>query len=127
MKKSLTYDFCTIDIYDNYLVTRINAGIHITPEHNEILLDLVQQYFKDKRFVYLTHRIYSYSVDPSIYKETSKIENLAGFGVIAEIPVSRANAQIEKLFLTKPFEIFNTLEDAILWAESIIKNERQQS
>ena len=127
MKKSLTYDFGVVNLYDNYLITTVNAGEHLTPAHNTILVNLANDYFSNKPFVYLTHRKYSYSVDPAIYLETSKIKNLAGFGVIAEVPVSKGNAQVEKLFLNKPFEIFDTLDDALVWAKKIIDNEPKRS
>ena len=127
MKKSLKFDFGQVTVHTNYLLVVVNAGEHLTPAHNTILVNLVDDYFVDKSFVYLTHRKHSYSVDPAIYLETSKIENLAGFGVIAEVPVSKGNAEIEKLFLNKPFEIFNTLEDAVLWAKKILKNEPKGS
>lgn len=127
MRRSLTYSFCTVNIYHNFIVVVINSGEHLTPDYNAILLDIVEKYFKDRPFVYLTHRKNSYSVDPAIYLQTSKIETLAGFGVIAEVPVSKGNAEVEKLFLNKPFEIFKTLDDAIVWANEITQNEPEGS
>ena len=74
MLKSLKYPFCTIDIYSNYIISRINEGFHLTPDKNRVLEDIANDYFKDKPFVYITHRINSYSVDPSIYLQTSKVK-----------------------------------------------------
>ena len=123
MIKSLKYPFCTIDIYSNYVISRINEGFHLTPDKNRILEDIANDYFKDKPFVYITHRINSYSVDPSIYLQTSKVKNLAGMAVVAEAPLSKGNAEVEKLFLKKPFEIFTDLNDAIEWVKSLIPDE----
>lgn len=123
MLKSLKYPFCTIDIYSNYVISRINEGFHLTPDKNRILEDIANDYFKDKPFVYITHRINSYSVDPSIYLQTSKVKNLAGMAVVAEAPLSKGNAEVEKLFLKKPFEIFTDLNDAIEWVKSLIPDE----
>ena len=123
MSKTLTFDFCSVTVCKRYMVVVIFAGTHITPEHNSVLENIVDSYFKDQPFVYLTHRKNSYSVDPAIYVKTSKIKNLAGFGVIAEKPVSRANAAVEKLFLNKPFEIFDNLEDARIWAKHILDSD----
>ena len=123
MLKSLKYPFCTIDIYSNYVISRINEGFHLTPDKNRVLEDIANDYFKDKPFVYITHRINSYSVDPSIYLQTSKVKNLAGMAVVAEAPLSKGNAEVEKLFLKKPFEIFTDLNDAIEWVKSLIPDE----
>ena len=109
-------------LYDNYLIVVVNEGEHLIPSQNQILVDIAKIHYHNKPFVYITHRKHSYSVDPSIYLKTSKIPNLYGFAVVAEVPVSMANAQIEKLFLNKPFEIFTAIDDAINWAKDIISN-----
>lgn len=122
MVKTLKYSFCTIEVYNDYVISYINKEHHLTPDQNKVLEDIAIDYFKDRPFVYITHRKHSYSVDPSIYLKTSKIENLVGFAVVAEVLLSKGNAEIEKLFLDKPFEIFESLEDAKIWAKNIISN-----
>lgn len=121
MTDKLTFDFCDIHIYDYYMIVTINDGITIGLKHNEILINIAETYYKNKPFVYITHRINSYSVDPTIYKETSKIKNLAGFCVVSKNYLAKSTAQIEKLFLNKPFEIFDTLSEAIEWSKSVLK------
>ena len=122
MAKTLRYKFGEVTLYDPYLIVVINEGEHLVPSQNQILVDIAKTHYHNKPFVYITLRKYSYSVDPSIYLKTSQIDNLSGFAVVAEVPVSMANAQIEKLFLNKPFEIFTNLDDATKWAKSIIKD-----
>ncbi len=123
MIKSLKYPFCTIDVYSTYVISRINEGFHLTPDKNKILEDIANEYFYKKPFAYITHRANSYSVDPAIYLQTSKINNLIGMAVVAEVPLAKGNAQIEKLFINKPFEIFEDLDEAIKWAKSLTANE----
>lgn len=117
----LKFDFCQMHIYDNYLIVIMNEGITISPAHNKTLLNVVDTYFKNKKFVYISHRINSYSVDPSVYFETSKISNLAGFAVVSKDYKAKSNAEIEKLFLNKPFEIFSTMAEAIDWIDVALK------
>lgn len=62
----------------------MNEGITVIPEYNDILISLANTYFPQRDFVYITHRKNSYSVDPTIYIETSKISNLRAFVVIAQ-------------------------------------------
>ena len=123
LKESITFDFCKMSIYDNYLVVVVNEGVNITPEHNNVLLEITEKHFYNKPFVYLTHRIHSYSVDPKIYFETSKIENLKGFAVISSNYKAKVNAQIEQMFLNKPFKIFTELENAVAWVDEILQEE----
>ena len=121
MTDRLSLDFCDIHIYENYMVVTMNTGVNITTFHNKVLLKIANTYFNNKQFVYITHRINSYSVDPAVYKEVSKIDNLAGFSVVSKNFMAKSTAQIEKLFLAKPFEIFDTLPEAISWAQNILK------
>ncbi len=53
----------------------MDKGEHTSPEGNQVLVDIANVYSKERLFVYITHRKYSYSVDPSIYLETSKIKS----------------------------------------------------
>ena len=123
MPKTLKYPFCTIEVYDNYVISCINEGFHLTPDKNKVLEDISSEYFSDKPFVYISYRKNSYSVDPSIYLQTSKIKNLYGMAVVAKVPLAKGNAQIEKLFLNKPFEIFSSLDEAKSWVKIILNNE----
>ena len=127
MTDVIKYDFCTMHIYDHYMIVVINEGVTITPEHNSVLLNVVDTYYNNTRFVYITHRLHSYAVDPAVYKETSKIENLAGFCVVSSDYKAKRNAEIEKLFLNKPFEILDTIDEAITWSDSILNAKHNQT
>lgn len=118
----LKYHFCGVEIFDNYLIVSMNEGIHLEPDHNEILVNIVDTYFRNKPFVYITNRKNSYSVNPAIYLKTSKIENLEGFAIVTKKYNAKINAEIERMFLTKPLEIFEELQDAVDWAKAIIEN-----
>ena len=121
MEKILNFRFGQMTIYNNYVVTVMKEGITVTPDYNQDLVNVTNNYFKNKAFVYITHRINSYSVDPKIYFETSKIENLKGFAVVSKDFKARVNAEIEKLFFNKPYETFSSLEEAFIWADQLVK------
>ncbi|WP_027126873.1 hypothetical protein [Gelidibacter mesophilus] len=121
MTDLLRFDFCDIHIYEDYMIVIINEGLTVLPKHNNLLKEVVEVFFYKKDFVYITHRINSYAVDPTTYIETSKIKNLKGFAVVSKDFKAKSNAEIEKLFLhNKPFEIFHDLQDAVSWTRSIL-------
>ena len=122
MEDHLKFDFCDMYIYSNYLVVVMKEGITISPDRNQVLINIADTYFSNKKFVYITHRLHSYAVDPAIYIETSKIQNLVGFAVVSKDFKAKSNAEIEKLFLNKPFEVFNTIDEAVSWAESQVNS-----
>ncbi len=76
MRILIEQDFCKIEVYDNYIIVIMFEGITVAPNYNDVLVNISDKYFKTKYFGYITHRIHSYSVDPRIYFETSKINNL---------------------------------------------------
>jgi hypothetical protein len=120
MKTTLKLPLGTFYIYDNYIIVEIAEGITIATKHNKILEDIAEKYFASKDFVYITNRVNSYAVNPAVYKKTSKIKNLVGFAIVASNYIALRNADIEKLFLNKPFESFTELSEAIKWAEAIV-------
>ena len=119
------FDFCSLQFSENYVISNIYEGVTLDIEKGTILIDHIVAYYKEKPFVYITHRVHSYSVDPIIYNKTSSIETLAGFVVVSESMSSVKNALFEKMFLDKPFEIFQDLDDAILWADTICNMKRR--
>lgn len=122
MGKILTYPFGKITVYDNYLIAVMNEGVTILPELNDVLENISNDYFSGKSFVYITHRLNSYAVDPNIYFRTSKIENLVGFAVVTGKKIVIDNTDLESAFLSKPFRKFNNLDKAIKWANDLCKS-----
>ena len=58
-----------------------------------------------------------------VYLKTSQIENLVAFAIVSNEEHKIKNAEIERLFLKKPLEIFSNLDDAKNWVNQLIENE----
>ncbi|QNJ98840.1 hypothetical protein [Constantimarinum furrinae] len=119
IKTTLKFSFGEIDIFENYVLTVMKEGITVLPEYNVELLKIANTYFKDRPFGYITNRINSYSVDPRVYLNTSKIKNLVAFAVVSDKELNLTNSEVEKIFLRQPFEVFSSLEEAISWVDSM--------
>ena len=113
-------DFCTLHFFDGYVISYINEGEIVNFDKSNIITKNAVEFYGSSKFVYITNRVNSYSVDPAIYFETSKIENLVGFAVVSKDFKAKSNVEVEKLFLNKAFEVFNTLEEAIAWSKLIL-------
>ncbi len=112
-------DFCILKFYDNYIISILNEGVNLTVEMSNKMSKIALDYYQGKPFVYITNRVHNYTVDSEVYTEISKMKTLAGFVVVSDKKLSIKNALLEKIFLDKPFQIFNNLDDAILWAKTI--------
>ncbi|GHC63767.1 hypothetical protein [Ulvibacter litoralis] len=119
------YHFGKLTIYDHCVVSVMNEGITVTPKDNDVLKEISETYFKGKTFGYISNRINSYSIDPSVYIQTSKIENLVAFAIVTTDSIGLLNTEIEKMFFDKPFEHFLLLEEAIEWIKTTIENPKK--
>ncbi|WP_124979115.1 hypothetical protein [Nonlabens xiamenensis] len=114
--------YCELFIMENYVIKQVREGQVVKPEETNLFLDVVQQYFKDRPFVYLSNRAFSYSVNPVVYLKAENLNQLIGIGIIARGKGGAVNAQFERHFYNKPFEVFEGLREAIDWADDLIKN-----
>ena len=110
-------DFCEIEIHDYYLINVVYEGETIEQHHNQVLEDIAKEYFHDKPFYYVTHRKYSYAVDPTVYTRTSRIKNLKAFVVVTEEGIGSMFTKIEQIFMKKPLKVFDNLELALAWVK----------
>ncbi|MBQ4821257.1 hypothetical protein [Aquimarina sp. MMG016] len=121
MITSYNFDYCTAEIYEDYIVVIINEGITVVPEHISELNFVAQKHFENKFFVYITHRINSYAIDPMTYFESNKIPNLLGFAIVSSNNRQKKQSKIEKVFTNKALQHFDTMEDALTWKNKVLK------
>ncbi|WP_047546860.1 hypothetical protein [Psychroserpens sp. Hel_I_66] len=107
-----------IFIFDNFIINQVKEGVVVEPEHNDLLNKIVQKHFSGKDMVYISNRVKSYSVNPLIYPKTEAIPNLVAIAMIPKTATMRKNAEYERQFYDKPYEIFDSLTDAISWVQS---------
>ncbi len=120
MIASFDFSFCRAEIHKDYVLTVMTEGITVIPKYNDLLMMVAEQYYKNKPFVYMSNRINSYSVDPSIHLEMNKIPNLIGFAVISNNPIQKMQTELEKSLFKKEYKLFNTMKSAIDWKNMII-------
>ncbi|OIQ28570.1 MAG: hypothetical protein BM564_09245 [Bacteroidetes bacterium MedPE-SWsnd-G2] len=119
MEDHLRYDFGDIYISDRFMIGKMVVGTQINEKHNLILKNLIDTYFENKPFVYISLRVNNYKVDPSMFVNTSKIKNLMGGAVVSNGFEGKKKAEQDFAFLEKPFRIFDTIEEAKAWGNSL--------
>ncbi|WP_299443537.1 hypothetical protein [uncultured Aquimarina sp.] len=114
-------EFCKLEIHHDHMIAIMHEGIVVSIENNSILIKIAEEHFKNKPFVYITHRIHSYSVDPIVYIKTASISNLVGFAVVSKNPIQKTLTKYEKSFFKKDFKRFDDMESALVWKDEMIK------
>ena len=113
-------------VFDDFLINQIKEGVKIQSHHNEELKVVLSEHFKNRPIAYISNRVMSYAVDPLVYKETEKIPNLVAMAIIPKTEAMRKNAEYERQFFGKPYEIFDNLSEAIAWVHKLITNENEK-
>ncbi|WP_055446127.1 hypothetical protein [Lacinutrix mariniflava] len=117
MNKTLTLSFGKIQIENRIVTAEINEGVHLTLELSEEIVLSVFKSIGDKPTIYISNRINSYSIDPTLYSTISNIKNIIGIAIVNDMEIFESSVQIEKFFFKNKFKHFNTLSSAISWAE----------
>jgi len=106
------------------VVSRVRENVVLSKKQVFDLIDACSGNYERKNFVYISKRIHTYNVDPTVYLSLDKAKNLTGIAMVSDKTSSLNMAQFEKTFSKIPFEIFLELEDAIKWTEKILKNKK---
>lgn len=116
-------DIGRFDYYSNMVVAEVKEGAHVgTDEAIEPLQAGAQVFGYGVNFVYISHRLNSYSIDPTGYYEAaSMFPNFKALAIVATNRRRRMLANLERLFMKRPIYVFSNLEDAFQWAEEYLE------
>ncbi len=110
-------DFGKLTINNAQVIIEINEGVHLDIEKARQLWAAIRDNVGDSPFVYISHRVNSYSVDPMAYQHIREAINLVGFVFITK-PSNARTVEVEKLFI-KDFMTYtcSNLEQALGWSQ----------
>lgn len=123
IESTLKLEFGKVSFLDKILIAELNEGILFDIPHNRELLRIGQETFNNQPYGYISNRTNSYSVNPMIHLESATVENLTAIAVVSTNHVVKQNTIIEKQFFrhSSSFEVFETLEEAVLWMEGQLR------
>lgn len=121
---TLETDIGRFDYYANMVVAEVKEGVHVTVDGGiEPLQAGAQVFGYGVNFVYISHRVNSYSIDPTGYYEAaSMFPNFKALVIVATNKRRRMLANLERLFMKRPVYVFDNLETAMKWAEEYLEN-----
>ncbi|GHA49856.1 hypothetical protein GCM10007103_33320 [Salinimicrobium marinum] len=116
MSKKYELDFGIVRIFDNILISELNEGILFDVASNRQLLDIGTQEFHGKPYGYISNRIFSYAVDPLVYRESANHTSLKAIAVVTNNEIGLKAAQLEQNFYKKDrFKVFTSYKEALAW------------
>ncbi len=97
------------------------AGVTISFETGFSILLKWTKTIGNKPWVYIANRLNSYAVNPTDYKYLEKVPSLKGLAIVTHDDLGRSNAELEANFFKKPFKVFDNLDKAFDWSNSLLK------
>jgi hypothetical protein len=122
--KTEKYDFGTFKIGDHFIVGVMKEGADIQLDVVSKLIDIAHEQFNGEQWAYISNRVNSYSLQPLVHFELSKVEkNMIAFAVVTDKEIHIKNAELEKSFSggQYEFECFANIENAIDWVTNLLK------
>tara|TARA_R110002124_G_C8974716_1_gene515869 strand:- start:12138 stop:12611 length:474 start_codon:yes stop_codon:yes gene_type:complete len=119
---SIKTEIGTVYFYGNFVVVEMNEGVNVSFKTGFSILLKGLSILGGKPCIYIANRIHSYSVTPTDYKYLNKVPSLKGVAIVNHLESTAANTQLEASFCKKPFEVFNSLEEAFQWGEKTLKS-----
>ena len=121
IKKRIELEFTVLEFYRNHVLSKPKEGQILGPKQVSDLVEICSGYYEGAKFVYLSHRVNDYNVNPTIYLNLDKVRNLAGIGIVSTRTSSLSMANFEKKFSKLPYEVFTHMDDALEWVEELLK------
>ena len=115
-----------LEIHDNLVIARFDEGSDIIIEDWLEIKEMLLDNFSGK-FAWISDRINSYSIDPTLLLETEIIEDMNNFICLAQVNYEKKlkdSTDLAKDFLSAkvPFRSFAKLDDALNWVKEKLRD-----
>jgi len=123
---TIELDIGLFQFYPNLVISEMKEGVVVNFDNClPLFINGLEYYTVDTPLIYISNRINSYSFDPTIHLEAKAIySNLKGYAVVVYDEMNYRIALLEQKFMDCPVNIFYSLEEAKLWAMSLL-NDKQ--
>lgn len=108
-------DVGKIQVYENYMVSIFDEGATLTLERAYQIIGISEIHFRNKHFGFISHRIHSYAIDPTVYTYLRQLDNLKAFAIVSNKEIDMHNFHIEKLFYKNAMKLFLDYQKALTW------------
>jgi hypothetical protein len=120
LKNVLDTELGIIKFYDNLIVMEAKEDVVLSLKTGMFILLKVISIAGTKPVVYISNRVNSYAVAPTDYKYLEMIPNLKGIAVVSYSPFNKETVELESRFYSKPFMVFNNMNDAKNWSLELL-------
>ncbi len=116
--KKYDLDFGKVFFYENYLIIEVAEGICFDYEKAKEISLLTNLHFGNQPFGYISHRVNSYSLEPTGYMKMEVIfPHLKVFSAVTYTKFQKSGISVENMFYQDEIKRFDNLEEAVEWTK----------
>ena len=119
--RTIELEFTILEFHKNFVISRVREGVVFSKKQVQDLVEVCADFYKRKKFVYISKRVNNYNVDPTIYLDLENVKNLAGIAIVSTKTSAINMANFEQTFSKVPFAVFMDMEDAMDWVKEILE------
>ena len=115
--KTVEFPFGTFYLTEKYVVSEVNAGVHVEWDHITALFDIIDEYYpKGHKIGFISNRVNDYSSDPNYWKQLNETYPIVvAFAIVSYNHLSYQNASLEKLYSNRSLKRCSSLSQAVNW------------
>ncbi len=119
--KIIDLGFTSINVQEHFAVSTIAEGITLDAHKLDQIFEIFSFYYQDKPFISIANRVNDYTIDPNLLS-SKKHPDLIALLVVAPKKTSKEIVQFERQFYDGVFEVFDSLEEAEVWALEFLED-----
>jgi len=122
--KTIDLGFIVMELTEHCVTATVKEGVLIELEHIAVLHEVFAEYYSERSFGYIDNRINQYAINlnPELYN--TRYAKMVGIAIVCYTDNCIKNANFEKTFYNWPFGVFKDLDEAKLWIEKLIAEEK---
>ena len=122
--KTIDLGFIVMELTEHCVTATVKEGVLIELEHIAALHEVFAEYYSERSFGYIDNRINQYAINlnPELYN--IRYTKMVGIAIVCYTDNCIKNANFEKTFYNWPFGVFKDLDEAKLWIEKLIAEEK---
>lgn len=117
MMKETQLSYCDLIFKESHAILVMREGSAVTIETASEITSYLEEYYKGRNFIFITHRKHPHDIDLNVYKGRI-LKNMIGFAIVSKNPEEVKRAMQEQPLWNEAFTFFKDLEEAENWARS---------
>lgn len=106
--KIVDEEIAYLEMYDDFVISSIKDGITFDVEELNWFVMILDKYYPNKKFGYISNRIYDYSLNPTTYFTLAMYEKLNAMAIVCYSEAATKTALFEKKSLKSLLKFFKT-------------------